>query len=358
MNSSLLSGIYQMKNKHLMIVKEIFLLMLISFALEAPGFSQYPQEVALDYLFSFPAKSNEAQGVYLFGALFLEADKVNNIYVVNSRGNNIFVFSPKGNFLKKFGTPGQGPGEFQSPKEIFISEEYIIVHDTFNHRLQFFYGSFKFVKSIKLYKTYSSLAVDPKRKLIFASPINKRINPKKRQLIDVLDFEGKLLHSFGRPFLPSLPLPPINPCKLALLPGGEIVMASVNSAKIRKYSSKGELLKENNIDYQEIKELEQRNIKSFKNISRGKRTPFSHIIEAIDVNKNWIYLLHNGSSQTYIFKLDRQLNLIKVFHCLRPPESYFMDLEVVLNNNTEKFYLLQASPENKIDVYINNTKGG
>jgi len=52
----------------------------------------------------------------------LKVDKDENIYVLDMAGKFVKKFDSKGKELKKFGRKGRGPGEFQSPFRIDVSE--------------------------------------------------------------------------------------------------------------------------------------------------------------------------------------------------------------------------------------------
>lgn len=66
---------------------------------------------------------------YIFSIIHdIEIDKDGNIYVLEaSRMPRIQKFDPTGKFLCTFGRIGQGPGEFQSPRQILIDDKKSLV---------------------------------------------------------------------------------------------------------------------------------------------------------------------------------------------------------------------------------------
>jgi hypothetical protein len=52
-----------------------------------------------------------------------DADRSGNIYVLDSGDCVVKEFGPDGRYLRQFGGRGQGPGEFQRPRAIFISDQ-------------------------------------------------------------------------------------------------------------------------------------------------------------------------------------------------------------------------------------------
>ncbi|MCJ7582980.1 MAG: 6-bladed beta-propeller [Candidatus Aminicenantes bacterium] len=49
-------------------------------------------------------------------------DAQKNVYVLDRKASKVYKFSPEGKLFLSFGNKGQGPGEFQSPHDIFIAQ--------------------------------------------------------------------------------------------------------------------------------------------------------------------------------------------------------------------------------------------
>ena len=66
-------------------------------------------------------------------------DDEGNIIVADSRNDRIQVFSSSGVFLRKFGGKGSGPGEFDRPCGICMTQDGLVcVVDFGNTRIQLF----------------------------------------------------------------------------------------------------------------------------------------------------------------------------------------------------------------------------
>ncbi|MFH1933534.1 MAG: 6-bladed beta-propeller [Pseudomonadota bacterium] len=89
---------------------------------------------------------------YLFvSPVDLDIDRNGNIYVLDSGDCKIKVFDSNGNYTFSFGSKGQGPGEFQSPASINITESNeVMVYDLRIRRISLFslLGIFKNQKNV------------------------------------------------------------------------------------------------------------------------------------------------------------------------------------------------------------------
>jgi DNA-binding beta-propeller fold protein YncE len=83
----------------------------------------------------------------------LTFDSEDNIYIADSSANNIKVFDPEGQFIKTLGRKGQGPGEFQMPYHLAVSEGRIVVWELGNRRLSVLTESGEFLKSVQMSPT-------------------------------------------------------------------------------------------------------------------------------------------------------------------------------------------------------------
>jgi hypothetical protein len=79
----------------------------------------------------------------------IAADSQGNIYIVDGGNNRIQKFRSDGQYLQTIGRKGQGPGEFESPYDIWLdSEENIYVSE--GMKIQIFNKDGEFTKSVKL----------------------------------------------------------------------------------------------------------------------------------------------------------------------------------------------------------------
>ena len=66
---------------------------------------------------------NADSGSELISVYYLDVDGAGNIYALDGKAYQIKAFDALGRFIGKIGTVGQGPGEFQSPLMIKITDE-------------------------------------------------------------------------------------------------------------------------------------------------------------------------------------------------------------------------------------------
>ena len=91
----------------------------------------------------------------------IDVDSEGKIFVLDKQQCKVFIFNKFGNYIQAIGEKGQGPGEFSSPKKIFIdSEDRINVLE--DRRLHKFDNKADFIKSInfRFFMHTCSLAVN------------------------------------------------------------------------------------------------------------------------------------------------------------------------------------------------------
>lgn len=74
-------------------------------------------------------------------------DNNGNVYACDYKANNIKKFDSSGKFLKTIGRQGQGPGEFNNPSKIVVSNDRLIVLDSGNGRFCALSLDGEFIKS-------------------------------------------------------------------------------------------------------------------------------------------------------------------------------------------------------------------
>jgi len=131
-----------------------------------------------------------------------------DIYVTDGyRNARVHIFSPKGELKKSFGGPGNGPGQFNLPHGIAITDDgRVLVADRENDRVQLFdlEGNYQSTWSDVLRPT--NLDID-KQGRIYVSELWRPVGQDsyvhgpsaedKPGRISVFDNAGKLLHRFG-----------------------------------------------------------------------------------------------------------------------------------------------------------------
>ena len=292
---------------------------------------------------SFPSEDLIEKDIYLWGAHFIADDSFGNIYVSNRKAHFILKFDPSGHFLQKIGRKGQGPGELMEPGRIMTGKDFLAVHDRMNRRIQFFDQKGNYVKSIKLYKTFKDITMN-KEGLIFAAPI---LITSQMPLIDVLSQDGKLLYSFGKPKSFKRSWDHLNDVLLDLNKKGELLMAFRHFPIVRKYSVKGELLAEYQIDHFKWKEYGKENRKGV-----SRQGGYFNTIDRIKGSDEGFYLL-NVYPRIEILEFDKNGKLIMDYwHLGFSYLSATDDFIVQKRRNENIYYILQERSEGmKVCIY-------
>ncbi|MCK4646578.1 MAG: 6-bladed beta-propeller [Candidatus Aminicenantes bacterium] len=292
---------------------------------------------------SFPSEDLIEEDIYLWGAHFIANDSFGNIYVSNRKAHFILKFDPSGHFLQKIGRKGQGPGELMEPGRIMTGKDFLAVYDRMNRRIQFFDQKGNYVKSIKLYKTFRDMTINEEG-LIFATPI---LMTSQMPLIDVLSQDGKLLYSFGKPKSFKRNWRQLNAVVLDLNKKGELLMAFRHFPVVRKYSVKGELLAEYQIDHFKWKEYGKENRKGV-----SKQGGYFNTIDRIKGSDEGFYLL-NVVPRIEILEFDKNGKLIMDYwHLCFSYLSATDDFIVQKRHNENIYYILQERSEGmKVCIY-------
>jgi outer membrane protein assembly factor BamB len=172
--------------------------------------------VVLIFMFSFhvwaaPPKnvwsfSSFGEDDYLYNPSDIEVDYNRSlIYVADSGNDRVLVFDFEGKLQKIIGRQGQGPGEFSNPTGLDVCEDgTLAVADVNNNRIQLFDKSWEFVKSINTKEVrVADLVFKDDRFYTISSygmagySLALRSEKETQPLVNVLDQEGKLVHSMG-----------------------------------------------------------------------------------------------------------------------------------------------------------------
>lgn len=91
-----------------------------------------------------------SKGTGLGFPLFFQADETGNLFVLDFEDKKIKKYDKEGKFISNFGNSGNGPGEYLSPSDIFLSEDNVYVNDVRQRSLIVFddKGDFKEKKLI------------------------------------------------------------------------------------------------------------------------------------------------------------------------------------------------------------------
>jgi len=237
------------------------------------------------------------------------------IYVLDSEDNNLKMFKRDGTFSKCIGRKGQGPGEFVRPWAISIIEDKFWVVDAGNGRVQVFSKDGIYLRSYKVPVKYGAgLAFDEKGSIY----LNTK-GFRSSKLISAHDNQGNLLKEFGNLESDLIEYNDFTLIKKQIKEGkipdsfkndillitdriGNLFAVHRALNKFKKFSPKGKLLFEEEIEADEYKNIYNSFIQ--KNASEESPSMFWALCYvndlAIDKNGN-LYILLNEPSRMIIY---------------------------------------------------------
>jgi len=303
--------------------------------------SSVSEELALKFL--FPAEELREKDIYLWSSRRIACDSEGNIFVLDGKWKSIFKFDPKGAFLKRTGRNGQGPGEFQNPYCFCVSKNMILVSDTAKRDIQVFDLGLNFVKSLKVTRAYTELAVRDDG-LMVGIPFRMA---KEMPLVDVLSKDGEVLYSFGKPmFGDDQNWQTPNFVKMDVNVKGEVFLAFWHFPTVCKYSPEGELRAVYKIHHKGMNRAEQLNLEAMK--GPNNRIAWQ-AIDSIRAKDNGFYLLHNYP-YTEVLEFDDDGKMINDFWAARSYDYHVGDFLVKETDGLEVF-LLELVPDNSVNVF-------
>ncbi len=94
--------------------------------------------------------SSMPEGTFFENVSDIKCDDDGHVYACDFRANNIKKFDSSGKFIKTIGREGQGPGEFNMPYKIAVTNDRLIVWDMRNRRLCALSLDGEFIKSVSI----------------------------------------------------------------------------------------------------------------------------------------------------------------------------------------------------------------
>jgi hypothetical protein len=297
----------------------------------------------------------EGQGPYLSQPEGLALAPTGRIYISDTLNNEIYTFDLAGCHMGTFGRTGQGPGEFLKPGAIAISDGHIIVREAGSMRIQIFDLLGKYLSGFKTFRAYTSMAADNKR--IYASPFlhSQYLDTKEACLVDVLDFNGRILPSFGAPLDIANKgiFPWLNQVILSFGRENELWVAFKCFPIVRKYAADGRLLAEFHYRYDiaEKKAALNRKIGSEGNGSAAQPF-FAWVIQSACATRRGLYLIDGTAGHRVLIFLIGDDGRVSEFYWA-PLEKRGLacsGLLVMGDEQDRKFYVLNHS-DACVDIY-------
>ena len=133
----------------------------------------------------------------------VRTDKEQNIYLLDTENRRILRFDKNGNFLWEAGRGGQGPGEFEYPVGLLVTDEEIIVADV--SRIHFFDKKGKFKETHRLEKLINDIISYSNNRILASLSITGQTGiatayfTKEGKLVRIFQsyFGSKIIHDEG-----------------------------------------------------------------------------------------------------------------------------------------------------------------
>ena len=148
---------------------------------------------------------------YMFSRIrSLAVDDDERIYVLDRKEAHVKVFDQQGKYIRTIGRKGQGPGELQSPLNLYITGHNEIVVEDMTRQLAFFSLEGKFKRNLLTAKAGAlGIDMDSEGNILATVIIREEENP--RYEVQKFDSELNYLHSLGSSPLPSATPGSFNP---------------------------------------------------------------------------------------------------------------------------------------------------
>lgn len=288
--------------------------------------------------------------IFLNEAVSLAHDTNWNIYVADRRNNSIVVFNSKGEYLHRFGKRGQGPGDLYFPQNIFIWKNNIVVYEVGNKRIQFFDFKGKSKKIIKLFKAYHSVILS-KEGMIYGIP-RHIIAGTGQKMIDVINFDGRLVNSFGEPKELLMNVEMGTTAELSLINDETEILLVYNFIPIiERYSINGELLSNVRITNPIIDDEAKNNQGQ---LSKGKLGLWI-ILPAIRTYKNKTYLLHSWP-RVEILELDKNYSIENNFCTIVNWDFHVRDFLINRDEKQTTIYCIPKKSYEHMKIHVFEVK--
>lgn len=148
---------------------------------------------------------------YMFSRIrSLAVDNGERIYVLDAKEAHVKVFDQLGKYIRTIGRKGQGPGELQSPLNLYIKGQNELVVEDMTRQLAFFSLEGQFKKNLLTAKAGAlGIDIDSEGNIVATVIVREEENP--RYELQKFDSELNYLHSLGSSPLRSASTSGYNP---------------------------------------------------------------------------------------------------------------------------------------------------
>lgn len=268
--------------------------------------------------------------------------------------NELYLFDRTGKFMRRFGRSGQGPGDLLRPASIAFDNDRIIVREAGNMRFQFFSMTGQYLDGFKAFRGYTDFAAFKDR--IYATPflIKEPGAANNEQLVDILDFKGRRVGSFGSPLeVNPHDFPWLNQAILAIKPSGELWVVFRCFPIVRRYSLNGTSLAEYHFRTEITDRKESYNKQNDLERTQTSSQPFyAYIAHAACATNRGLYLIDSTAGQRLIIIYLNNNGRLEEYYWFPMAKRGFACTGLIVEDvDAEKrFYVLDAS-EACVSVY-------
>ena len=182
---------------------------------------------------------------YMFNSpMSVAEDEEGNVFILDAEDYCVKKFSSDGKYVSRFGRQGQGPGEFQYPMTIDCCGQRLLVTSMPSvYHLFDLNGQYIDLFRVPQYQGISMKLMNSDSAVAYSmSPRGENTNQNK--ILRIYDFQGKVLHEFGEPFLVDNISSSwvANFLAIAVDRQDNIFISFIRQNRIEKYSGSGKLL--------------------------------------------------------------------------------------------------------------------
>jgi len=295
---------------------------------------------------SFPQEESIREEDLLFNPISFDHDGISRLFIADQGLSQIIGFNSDGEKQSRFGRKGQGPSEFSSLGRIRLSGGKIMVLDTMKRAILFFSHDGRYEKSIGFRKSYYDFYNETGFGILGVPYLT---DPHGR-LIDVLSESGDVMRSFGEPMaFQGRHLLAMNRVALDVSPAGDIVLAFHYLPRVRLYASSGELRREIQLEHSVMKFKESLTRERIK--SSSGQFGYVNVIGQVRAKEGGFYCLH-VAPRLEILEYDDRGRLLTDYWAAPSFDYVASDFLVVKEGRTTTFFVLQTSPEKRVDVFV------
>lgn len=295
----------------------------------------------------FPTAEQEARDIFLAKPEGFAIDVDGSVFVADIQSDSVMKFDKKGDFQLKFGRSGQGPGDLSGPMKVFIEGDHIIVGEVKNRRLQYFTKEGKPIdKVVPLLGSFSFITSAGQ---LYAVPMRQR-NENEKHLIEILSDEGKLIRGIGKPIDFKIDEYILNAGFLFVGTNGAITFVFKHLPIIRRYRTTGEFTSEQFLKNDMFIEKEKYN-REMNSKRPDTAAAYIEIVHHADVMDDVLYLYDYVPPRMWIRAVDDKGRIGATYWAIVGEKYSETEFKVRRENGRIKFYVLQSSPEARVEIF-------